>query len=176
MPDWLTHVLVGYALATALSVRYDWIGPRYVTLAMAGALVPDLAKAKLVVPSDAVAAALGVPFDWAAFHTLGGSLVVVCIVALWLPATYRRAGLLVLALGASSHHALDLLLTQSSGTTYQFLWPLTEYRAPSVDLYRSSDREPAAFATLAAVAVWYVRYHLLPDGPHDIVGSRASRR
>lgn len=174
MPDWLTHVLVGYALATALSARYDWIDSSFVTLAMVGALVPDLEKASLLLPSDVVAAALGVPFDWSAFHTLGGSLVVVCALALCLPDAHRGAGLLVLSLGAGSHHVLDVLLTQSGGATYPFLWPVIEYRAPSVDLFRSSDRELAAVATLFAVAVWYVRYQVLPTAPPSVADERRS--
>lgn len=160
MPDWLTHVLIGYALATALSARYDWLGPRYVTLVMVGALLPDLSKVELVLASEAVSAVLGVPFDWFAFHTVGGSILAVCAFGCLLPRAYRRAGLLALALGAASHHALDLLLTQSGGVTYPFLWPLTEYRAPSVDLFRSSDREPALIAVLLASLVWYARRRL----------------
>lgn len=159
MPDWLTHVLVGYALATACSLYWDWITPRLVTLAMVGALLPDLTKWKLLVPSEAVGAALGVPWNWSAFHTLGGTAVAVLAVVVLLPARYRRRGALVLALGAASHHALDLLLVQPSGHTYPALWPLSTYRAPAADLYLSSDRGPAVVAAVAALVVWYARYH-----------------
>lgn len=155
MPDWLTHALVGYALATALGLRADWLDARYVTLAMVGALLPDLAKLDLLVPSDAVAATLGTSFDWFALHTLGGTAVTALAVAALLPAEHRRRGLLVLALGATSHHALDLLLVQPSGLTYPVLWPLSDLRVPSVDLYLSSDREPAIAAAVLALAARY---------------------
>jgi hypothetical protein len=59
-----------------------------------------------------------------------------------------------LALGAASHHSLDLLLLNASGYAYPVLWPLTEYRPPAGMLYRSSDRWPAILATIAAVAIW----------------------
>lgn len=172
MPDWLTHVLVGYALATACALHWDWITPRLVTLATVGALVPDLTKWKLLVPSDAVAAALGVPFDWSAFHTLGGTVVTVLALGVLLPARYRRRGLLLLALGAASHHALDLLLIQPGGYTYPVLWPLSGYRAPSADLYLSSDREPALVAGAAALVVWYARYHAGRLAPRHVTEER----
>lgn len=172
MPDWLTHVLVGYALATALSVRLAWLSPRYVTLAMVGALLPDLTKLKLLVPAEAVTATLGVPFDWMAFHTLAGTLVAVLFVAALVPAEYRRRALLVLALGATSHHALDLLLVQPSGLTYPVLWPLTDFRAPSVDLYLSSDREPALVAATLALLVRYARDRV--DPAHSLPEADAS--
>lgn len=174
MPDWLTHVLVGYALATALSVRYEWLDARFVTLAMLGALLPDLSKLELVVPSDAVAGVLGVPFDWGAFHTLGGTAVVVAAIALTFPARYRRPSALALSLGAISHHALDLLLTNASGQTYAFLWPLTAYRAPAVGSYSSNDPVLAVAAALLALTVWFVRVHVATPRRRDRPDEMAS--
>ena len=158
MPDWVTHVLVAYALATGLSVRYAWIGPQHVTLCLLGALVPDLAKIELVVPSSAVSAVLGVPWDWAALHTLGGTLIVVALIGLALAPDRRREGVGFLALGAASHHALDLALTQSGEVTYRFLWPVSTAQLPASGYFRSGDLELVVVAALFAAAVWVVRY------------------
>lgn len=159
MPDWLTHVLVGYVVGSVLAHRSDRLDRRHVTLAMVGALLPDLSKAELVVPAADLSAALGVPIHWSALHTIPATVLVAAGIALLLPPRIRRAGFALLVLGGCTHHALDLLLVQPTGTTYPALWPLSGYRAPSPDLLLSSDREPALVAgTLAAVvAAWRSR-------------------
>ncbi len=157
MPDLLTHVLAAYVLATLLSFRYEWITPQYVTAAMVGAVVPDLAKISLLVPSYQVGSALGVPFDWFAIHTIGGSLVVIALCALLTGASHRRRVFLLLALGAASHHALDALLITSTGYSYAIFWPVSTYHPPSPGLFLSTDRWPAAVSGAAAATVWYVR-------------------
>lgn len=161
MPDWLTHVLVGYALATALAAVRGEIERRHVTLAMTGALLPDASKLSLVVPSDAVSAALGVPFEWFALHTLPVTVVLAAAIGVLLPAEGRRLGVGLLLLGGLSHHALDLLLLQPSGYTYPVLWPLSTFQAPSADLYQSSDRAPALVAGCLALVAAFVRSHAL---------------
>ncbi len=168
MADLLTHVLVGYSLATLLSFRYEWITPRYVTVAMAGALIPDMNRAELLVSEHAVQAALGVPFSWGAFHTMGGSLVAVGIGALLVHPEIRLRVAALLFVGMASHHALDLFLTNPSGHSYAVLWPLSGYNPPTPNWYLSSDRWPAAASGLLAAGVWYVRYRspFAPDSHH----------
>lgn len=158
MADLLTHVLVAYVLATLASIRYEWISPAHVTAAMAGAMIPDLNRLELVVPPELVESAVGIPISWTAFHTLGGSLLVVAIGVLCVPREYRRGVAAMALLGMASHHALDLLVTNPTGHTYPVLWPLSAYHPPTPGLYLSSDRWPAAVAGVAAAAAWYLRY------------------
>lgn len=157
MADLLTHVLVAYSLATLLSWRYAWVEPPFVTVAMAGAMIPDLSRLNLVVPVHRLTAAVGLPFDWGAFHVLGGSLLAVLIGTVLVPPGYRRRVGALLLLGVASHHALDLLLLNVSGYSYAVLWPLTWIHPPSPDLYRSSDRWPALCSAALAAVVWYAR-------------------
>lgn len=157
MPDILTHVLVGYSLGTALAVRYEWLRPAHVTLVMIGALSPDFVKIKLALPDAIAQHLLGIPFSWMPLHTLGGSVLVVCLGALLVAPAYRRRALALLALGAGSHHALDLLLINATGYSYPVLWPLSAYRFPSPNLYLSSDRWPALVAGTIATGVWLRR-------------------
>ena len=159
MADLLTHVLVAYILAVLFSFRYDWITPSMVTVAMLGAVVPDLAKIGLVVPNARVKSLLGLPFDWWALHMLGGTLVAITIGALLTGPAYRRRVFLLLALGAVSHHVLDALLINPSGYSYALLWPLTTYHPPTPNLYLSSDRWPALASAIVAIVVWYFRWH-----------------
>lgn len=153
MPDLLTHALVGYAIGTALSIRYGRLDRSHVTLVMLGALSPDLAKVGLVVPDAVVSGLLGVPFRWSPLHTVGGTVLVAGLCAVLFAPEYRRTALALVALGAASHHCLDLGLVTPTGETYAAFWPLTSARLPTGDLYLSTDRWPALVAGSAAVLV-----------------------
>ena len=163
MAELLTHVLAAYVLATALSWRYEWLTSPYVTVAMAGAITPDLSRFDLLFPAETIEATFGVPFDWGAFHTLGGTILVVAVGALLTPARYRWKVAAMLALGALSHHALDLLLINPSGYSYSVFWPLTQHQPPTPNIYLSSDRWPALVSRLVAAIVWAIDRHLIKD-------------
>lgn len=169
MADVLTHVLVGYVAGTALSVRYDRVGPEHVTLVTFGSLSPDLAKAALLVPNAAVEAALGITFSWFGLHLLGGSVAVALLVALLVAPSHRAGAFGLVLLGAATHHGLDLLLLNASGYAYPVLWPLTGYSPPAGMLYLSSDRWPAAVAGALALAASRVRRRA--DGDRDDVST-----
>lgn len=158
MAEMLTHVVAAYCLATLFSMRYNWIDPRYVTIAMIGAAIPDLSRMELIVSEHAIQTTLDIPFSWFAFHTAGGSFVVVLLGALLVPEEYRRHVFAMLALGAASHLLLDALLTSPSGHSYAILWPLSTYTHPTPNLYLSTDRWPALVAVTAASITWYLRY------------------
>lgn len=163
MPELLTHVLAAYVLATLLSFHYEWITPQMVTVAMLGAIIPDVAKISIVIPSSTIETILGVPFDWWALHMLGGSLVAILIGALLVSSTHRRRVFLLLALGAASHHVLDAVLVNPSGYSYAVFWPLTTYHPPTPGLFLSFDRWPALVSGIAAAIVWYLRWYRVAD-------------
>jgi hypothetical protein len=125
MPDLLAHALIAYTLATLLSWQYEWLSPSYVTVAMAGAFVPDLAKISLLVPSTRVESVLHLPFDWFALHTLGGSLVSIAIGVVLVTRADRRRVAGLPGLGAASHLLANALLLSPSGRSYPLLWPLS---------------------------------------------------
>ncbi|MGQ3410859.1 metal-dependent hydrolase [Natrinema sp. LN54] len=153
VPDVLTHAIVGYVIGTLLSIRYPRLRRAHVTIAMVGALSPDFVKADLAFPDEFVSYLLGVPFAWGPLHTLGGTLVVALLGSLLFAPEHRRDAVLLVALGAASHHVLDLGLMTPTGYSYAAFWPLTEYRPPSGGLYMSTDRWPALVAGLCAVLV-----------------------
>lgn len=159
MADLFTHVLVGYSIGTALSFRYEWLSTRLVTIVMLGALVPDLTKIALVIPSSHVETLLGIPFEWRALHRLGGTLVVITMGALLTDTEHRRRVFLLLAVGATSHHCLDVLNSNLSGYSYAVFWPLTTYNPPTPSLFLSSDRWPALVAMTIATVLWFVRWY-----------------
>ncbi|MFD1564520.1 metal-dependent hydrolase [Haloarchaeobius amylolyticus] len=157
MPDLLTHVLVGYSIGTLLSVRYERIRAPQVTLVMAGALSPDLRKIALVSPNSILQTVTGSPVSWTPLHTLGGSLLVVVLGSLLVAPEYRRQAIALTTIGAVSHHAFDVALFTITGEAYAVFFPMSTYRPPSLDLYLSTDRWPAAVAGVLAVVVWTVR-------------------
>lgn len=159
MPDLLAHVLFAYVLGTMLSWRYGWLSPAYVTVVMAGAMVPDVSKGALVLPGSRIEALVGVPFDWFALHTTGGVLLMILVgVTLVAPAERRRVFLL-LTLGAATHLFADALLLNPSGRSYPVVWPLMRYHPPTPGLYLSTRPEPTVIAAAAALivrgATWY---------------------
>ena len=163
MADLLTHVLAAYVLATLLSLRLDRVTPAMVTVAMVGAILPDLDRIGLLVPASTVAAVGGVPFSWEPLGTVGGVAVVAALGSLLVPPRLRRPSVAMLALGAVAHFGLDYLLLFPSGYTHPYLWPLTDHALPAPDLYLSSDRWPAAVAVVAAAVVRVVAGRLNGD-------------
>jgi membrane-bound metal-dependent hydrolase YbcI (DUF457 family) len=165
MPDLLTHALLAYVLCTVLSWRYGWLSPGYVTVGMAGAFVPDLAKATILVPSPRVVAALDAPFSWYGVHTLGGAFVATLVGVVLVPPAERRRVFALLSLGAGSHLVADALLRWATGRSYALLWPLSGWAPPTPGLYSSADVWPSLAAGLLALTVWRldVRWHRQVD-------------
>jgi len=156
MPDLLSHALIAYVICTALSWRYDWLTPSYVTVGMAGAFVPDMTKIQLVIPGELVESVLGIPFSWHPLHTGGGALVSVLVGVLVVVPERRRRVLGLLGIGAASHLLADALLRTPTGYSYAIAWPLTRYRPPTPGLYLSTEPWPTVVTGLIAVALWIV--------------------
>ena len=154
MPDLLAHALIAYSLATVFSWRHEWLSPSYVTVAMAGAFIPDLTKVMLVLPSDSVAATLSVPFDWFALHTLGGSLISLAIGIVLVANSERTRVAALLGLGTASHLLADALVLNPSGHSYPLFWPLSYLHPPTPGLYLSTQAEPMLVAATVAGVVF----------------------
>lgn len=154
MPDLLAHALLAYALCRVLSWRYDWLTSPYITVGMAGAFIPDLAKAELLIKSSLVERLLGVPFSWFGLHTSGGALVSILIGGLLVDARDRGRIVSLLAIGAASHLVADALLRTVTGRSYPIFWPLTRYAPPTPGLYVSTRPEPTIGAFIVALSVF----------------------
>ncbi len=156
MPDLLTHVLLAYGIATALSYRYTWIVPSYVTLAMVGALVPDLDHISALLPSRIVGTALGLPFDWGGLQTGGVVLLVILVGTVLVEGGKRRPAFAMLALGAATHLFTDALLRVPEGRSQSIFFPATMYQPPTPGLYLSTDLWPLVIAAVFAFLTWYL--------------------
>lgn len=156
MPDLLAHALIAYTVCRVLSWRHEWITAPYVTVGMAGAFIPDLAKLELLVSSGQVERLLGVTFSWFGLHTGGAVLVSILIGALLVVPSERTRVLPLLAVGATTHLLTDGLLRTASGRSYPMFWPLTQYSPPTPGLYLSTDPEPMLVAAVIAFGVFAV--------------------
>ena len=161
----LTHVLWGYVIGTLLSLRYDWLDARFVTIVMLGALLPDLTKIALVVDDALVEQFLGVPFSWGAIHRLGGATVACAIGAVLAGDGLRTRVFALLMIGVASHLVLDALLINPSGHSYAILWPVAADHFPTPNLFLSSDRWPALVSAAIAAGVWIIKRRVDPDNP-----------
>lgn len=146
MTDLLTHVLAAYVVLTVLARRSDRFERRLVPVGMAGALLPDLAKVNLVVPSGVVEGLVGVPFSWLPLHRLGGLVAVAGCLAVFFERSERRVAFAVLVAGGLSHLVLDALIKRANGLTPPYLYPASWWRPPAGNLYLSSDRWPVLVA------------------------------
>ncbi|MDQ2072030.1 metal-dependent hydrolase [Haloarcula sp. NS06] len=154
MPDLLSHAFIAFTICTLLSLRYDWLTGEYVTVGMAGAFIPDMAKIMILVDAAAVEAVLDTPFDWMGVHTLGGAFVAVLVGVVVVNRADRRRVFGLLSLGAASHLFADSLLLKASGRSYEVLWPLTQYHPPTPGLYLSTDIWLTGVTGAVAVAAW----------------------
>lgn len=163
MPDLLAHALLAYAAATLVSVRYPAFTGPYVTAAMAGAFLPDLAKMELVVPNGVMYHLLGTTWHWFALHT-GGAVVATVLLGVALAVRgSRRRVLLALSLGAGTHLVADLFLRTPSGRSFPVLWPLTYYHPPTPGLYLSTQVEPTFVSAALAAGAWLAARRLGRD-------------
>jgi len=148
MPDLLTHVLVAYSVCLVLVRVCDWIRAPYITVAMAGALIPDLSKGNLLLPGQLIHQWTGVPFSWSALHTAGGVVLSMLVIIVCVEPPYRTRVGALLALGAGSHLLLGVMLRSVTGRSFPVLWPLTGYEPPTPGLYLSTDPWPTVIALL----------------------------
>ncbi|TVT94435.1 metal-dependent hydrolase [Haloferax volcanii] len=156
MPDLLSHALLAYTIATVASWRYEWITRPYVTVAMAGAFIPDMTKVRLLIPSARVEQLLGIPFEWGGLHTAGAALCSVLVGVLLVPESERSRVFALLSVGAASHLIADAFLLKPTGLSYPLFWPLTRLHPPTPGLYLSTDIEPSIVFGAIALTVYVI--------------------
>lgn len=168
MSEWLTHVFVAYALFTVGSWRLDWLGKRWVAVAVVGSILPDLNRLRLLVAPDLISAPLGVPFDWDGLHTLAGIVLLSGIGALLFERRReRRRAFGLLIAGALSHIVVDIPQRYADGQTLTNLYahPLPPWRVSTPGWYVPADRWVVLVAFAAALVVFVLdRYWMQPSG------------
>jgi len=162
MAEWLTHIVLAYALFTAAGWYIEWLDRQWVAVGMVGSILPDLSRLDLVIDADRITAVFGVPFEWGGLHTLGGAVVLSALGAV-LFSTRRqqyRAFLLLFA-GALSHLVVDLPQAYADGLmiTNLYLFPLPAWRFPTPGWYVSADRWVVVVSLAVALPVFVVDYY-----------------
>lgn len=164
MPDLLTHVLLVYAVTTVLCWRFDWLETRFIPVAMAGTVIPDLVKVELIVPAFVIESVLGIPFSWRPIHRVGGAVVLVGLFALLFDRADRRRVLVVAMFGALSQFPLDGLIRRANDLSPPYLYPITWWQPPAGNLYLSSDLWPVLPALVLAGLVWWLNDRWVATG------------
>ncbi len=154
MPDLLTHVLLVYAILTPLTWFAHRVDPRYVAVAIVGAVLPDLAKIGLILNPGVIESLLGVPFSWLPIHRLGGVILIVGMFALLFESGDRPRIAAFALFGALTQFPLDGLIRRANDLSPPYLYPVTWWQPPAGNLYLSSDLWPVIPAIAIAVAVW----------------------
>jgi len=165
--DLLTHVLVVYVALTVVSWQVD-LPRRWIVVAMGGAAMPDLVKAKMVLFDIlGVRSVLGVDIAFAGFNRLGGVLLMAGAIAVFFGSRWRRA-YAYLVFGGLSSLLVDGMRVYADGRADFYLYPLTWWRPPTPSLYVTSDPRVLLTALTVSIAVFLAdryrrRGRLLPD-------------
>lgn len=154
MTDLLTHVLFAYTLLRPISWRYEWFNSTIVTIGLVGAVIPDMAKIQLILPSSVISATLSIPFSWRPLTTIGGVGFVIAVATYCVVPSLRQRVAVVLSLGAMTHLFLDALLETPSGFGSPLFWPLSYARIPTGGLFLSTDPFPTIASLILALTVF----------------------
>lgn len=150
MPDWLTHVLIGWGIFNLLTLRISDIDP-FRPVIIVGSVLPDLWYAQMIVFQ------LGIDLSWYLYilHTPIGSVIMSLLIGLiFLKDNVWKRGTLFLMIGAIIHLILDVLLKHINGGHY-LLFPFS-LRLFELDLFW-----PESFAFLIiALIFWGITYLL----------------
>lgn len=150
MPDWLTHVLVGWGIFNLLTLRKSEI-EAFRPAIIVGSILPDLWYAQMIIFQ------LGIDISWYFYilHTPIGSVLVSLLIGLiFLKDNVWKRGTLFLMIGAIIHLILDVMLKHINGGHY-LLFPFS-LRLFELDLFW-----PESFAFLMlALVFWGITYLL----------------
>lgn len=150
MPDWLTHVLIGWGIFNLLTLRISDIDS-FRPAIIVGSVLPDLWYAQMIVFQ------LGIDLSWYLYilHTPIGSVIMSLLIGLiFLKDNVWKRGTLFLMIGAIIHLILDVLLKHINGGHY-LLFPFS-LRLFELDLFW-----PESFAFLMiALIFWGITYLL----------------
>lgn len=145
MPEWVTHAVVGFAVAVALGIRSK-------SLTVAGSILPDLLQ-KLAFPAAYLIGASSADAIFGIAHTPIFSFLISLAIACLLPGKLKQT-LFALCAGWISHYALDALQGPFGQT---LLWPFSNAQY-GLFLWHSDSPIPLAttLTALAAYATWKV--------------------
>lgn len=110
MPDWITHVLLGWAAVEVISFKYPRV-LRYRGIALIGSILPDLGHFTLLLGETGSRLSL---YFFPLHSPLGAGLLILGISFLT-RRKYLRLILPLLALGAYLHLAADFLIVTLTG-------------------------------------------------------------
>ncbi|QCC50039.1 hypothetical protein [Halapricum salinum] len=164
MADLLSTILVTYSLLTVIRWWIDWLDERWIVLALAGTVIPDLTRIDLLLDARTVEQAVGVPFTYAPLGSLGGVVLVSAIVTLaFARRHWRRVYPLVLT-GGFVGLFVDGLRIFADGRAGFYLYPVW-WRPPTPGLFVSADPRVLVVTAALAAGIFAVDRFVIEESP-----------
>ena len=154
MPDLLSHVLIVYILYKPTDWYFSWFSNQTLGVVMIGTILPDLAKIRQILPAEPIEQILGQELILNGIHRLGPTAVLAGIGAMLFKHGKRRQAFAWLMTGAGLHFALDITVKRAGDVAPPYLYPVTWWEPPALNLLQSSDTWPYIFTTTIAIIVW----------------------
>ena len=145
MPDWITHILIPWALFTLLGFKFKQLSQQNIAIILMGALIPDIYKISMITPL------FGIPSEFFfILHMPIGSLLIAGIVSLFFKD--RLNILFLLILGFSTHYILDFLMFDG-GLYLLYPFSLVKLQAGIISVV---DYNITLIAIIIAVIVYFI--------------------
>lgn len=114
VPDWIVHICVAYLVCRILYFKYPLFNSANTTLAMVGALLPDIIKLQIIFSQIGIDLTDFLPV----FHIPITSFLMAGVISLFFE--NKKIAFLFLVIGAISHFAMDSLLVDIGEGMYLF--------------------------------------------------------
>ena len=154
-----SHVIVGLAtwIAAAPLLHLPSLDPVYLSLVVAGSLLPDIDHPKSWVGRRTRPISTAIASTFSHRGITHSAIAVIGLTTLLLHAGYRRGGVSALVIGYLSHLAADMLTPRG----LRLAWPLR--RTWGIPLCRTdSAMEPVIVTAIAGCTAWWLLRHYMP--------------
>lgn len=160
MPDLFTHMLAVYILYKPISWYISWFSDRYLGVMMIGGIIPDLSKIRQLGLTDPINQLLGQELILNGIHRLGPTAALAGIGAMLFQRGERWRAFGWLMAGSGLHFVLDLTVKRAGGVAPPYLYPLTWWEPPTLNILLSSNAWPMVLTSVLTIIVWGVDQRL----------------
>ena len=146
MPDWITHILIPWALCTILGFKFKQFSQQNIAVVLMGSLIPDIFKIYLILDR------VGIQIEnfLIPIHLPLGSILIAGIISLLF--AERKLIFFFLILGVFTHYALDLLMLDGG---MSLLYPFTTLKW-QIGIISVTDYNLTIISVITASITYYL--------------------